>query len=76
MAGRDPDDAHQLALALVLGLPLWSNFRGPSGDISHLDRLNLGLGLRNRSPSLSDGLQMVRQGFPKPQEGFFGRLPE
>ena len=25
LADRDPDDAHPLALALTLGLPLWSN---------------------------------------------------
>jgi len=27
LAARDPDDAHQLALARALGLPLWSNDR-------------------------------------------------
>lgn len=27
LAGRDPEDAHALALARLLGLPLWSNDR-------------------------------------------------
>ena len=31
LAGRDPDDAHPLALARRLGLPLWSNDRDLAG---------------------------------------------
>jgi predicted nucleic acid-binding protein len=31
LAGRDPEDAHALALAVVLGFPLWSNDRDLQG---------------------------------------------
>lgn len=31
LAGRDPDDAHPLALAFALGLPIWSNDRDLQG---------------------------------------------
>lgn len=32
LAGRDPEDAHALALAWALGLPLWSNDRDFEGQ--------------------------------------------
>jgi predicted nucleic acid-binding protein len=56
LADRDPDDAHPLALARTLGLPIWSNNRDLQGqDVARFTTAQLLASLVDPSPPRGRG---------------------